>query len=49
MNYLHRAVAAGYRDHAWLEKDPDLEIVRSHEGFRTLLQDARFPQRPFAD
>ncbi|MFO0841682.1 MAG: tetratricopeptide repeat protein [Gemmataceae bacterium] len=37
MAWLTRAVAAGYKDRAHMEKDSDLDALRSREDFRKLL------------
>jgi len=34
---LRRAVDAGYRDAAWMRKDPDLKSLRQHAGYREIL------------
>jgi predicted Zn-dependent protease len=35
---LHRAVELGYRDFDWMSQDPDLEVLRQHPGFLSLLE-----------
>ncbi|MGC8762718.1 MAG: TPR end-of-group domain-containing protein [Acidobacteriota bacterium] len=35
---LEKAVAAGFRDRALFEKDPDLDALRKLEAFRLLLE-----------
>lgn len=35
---LHRAVELGYRDFDWMSQDPDLEGLRRHPGFLSLLE-----------
>jgi serine/threonine-protein kinase len=47
MEMLHRAVAAGYRDVAWMRRDPDLDPLRSRADFQVLLLDLAFPADPF--
>ena len=42
-----RAVAAGYRNLAWMRTDTDLDPLRSREDFRLLLMDLAFPAEPF--
>jgi tetratricopeptide (TPR) repeat protein len=37
MVWLRQAVAAGYRDRDYMEKDGDLEVLRAREDFRALL------------
>jgi tetratricopeptide (TPR) repeat protein len=34
---LRQAVELGYRDLDWMEQDPDLEALKNHPEFRTLL------------
>jgi predicted Zn-dependent protease len=34
---LHRAVKLGYRDFDWMQQDPDLEALKHHPEFRSLL------------
>ena len=34
---LRRAVALGYTDLDWMERDPDLESLKGNPGFRQLL------------
>ena len=48
MAALHQAVAAGYRDPAWLMADPDLAAIRSRPDFRLLVMDQAMPDHPFA-
>jgi serine/threonine-protein kinase len=45
---LQRAVAAGFRDLAFMRKDTDLDGVRSRSDFTLLLLDLAFPGEPFA-
>ncbi len=35
---LRQAVALGYRDFDWMQQDPDLEALKNHPDFQTLLQ-----------
>jgi tetratricopeptide (TPR) repeat protein len=37
MGWLHRAVAAGYKDAAHMKKDEDLDALREREDFKKLL------------
>ena len=37
MDALRRALAVGFGDIAWLRRDPDLDVLRSREDFRALL------------
>jgi serine/threonine-protein kinase len=48
MQWLHRAVARGYRNVALMRKDPDLDPVRSRPDFQLLMMDLEFPDDPFA-
>ncbi|HUJ42586.1 MAG TPA: hypothetical protein VLW52_03155 [Opitutaceae bacterium] len=34
---LAHAIALGYRDYDWMQKDPDLEGLRDHPAFQQLL------------
>ncbi len=34
---LEHAVSLGYRDHEWMEQDPDLEGLKSSAAFQALL------------
>jgi Flp pilus assembly protein TadD len=34
---LEQAIALGYRDYDWMQKDPDLEGLRAHPVFQQLL------------
>src|SRR5690606_22463697 len=38
MDFLERAVQAGYRQRESVEKDPDLQALRGHPRYRALLQ-----------
>lgn len=35
---LQRAVQLGYRDFDWMQQDPDLEALKEHPAFLTLLE-----------
>jgi tetratricopeptide (TPR) repeat protein/tRNA A-37 threonylcarbamoyl transferase component Bud32 len=48
MDSLRCAVAAGYRNVAWMRRDPDLDPLRSRADFQLLLLDLAFPSDPFA-
>jgi serine/threonine-protein kinase len=48
MATLHRAVAAGWRDAAYLAADTDLAQIRSRPDFQALKRDMEFPNEPFA-
>ena len=45
---LRRAVAAGWRDAAWMASDTDLNPIRSRPDFQSLVLDLGFPADPFA-
>lgn len=34
---LEKAVELGYRDHEWMEQDPDLDSLKNHPAFLALL------------
>jgi serine/threonine-protein kinase len=48
MEWLRRAVAAGYQHVALMRKDPDLDPLRSRPDFQLLMMDLEFPDDPFA-
>jgi hypothetical protein len=48
MQWLHRAVARGYRNVDVMQRDPDLVPLRSRPDFRLLIMDLEFPDDPFA-
>jgi tetratricopeptide (TPR) repeat protein len=48
MDWLHRAVAAGFRSVDLFRRDHDLDPLRSREDFRLLMMDLEFPDDPFA-
>jgi predicted Zn-dependent protease len=35
---LQRAVKLGYTDFDWMQQDPDLEVLKQHPEFQSLLQ-----------
>jgi tetratricopeptide (TPR) repeat protein len=41
MNWLSLAVAAGFEDHAMLEKDADFDFLRDREDFKALLAELK--------
>jgi serine/threonine-protein kinase len=47
MEWLHRAVARGYRNVALMQRDPYLNPVRSRPDFQLLMMDLEFPDDPF--
>jgi hypothetical protein len=48
MEVLRRAVAVGYRDTVRMQRDPDLDPLRSRADFRSLMMDLAFPADPFS-
>ena len=48
MAVLRRAADAGYRNHVWMRRDPDLDPLRSRPDFERLMLDLAFPVEPFA-
>lgn len=38
LNSLRQAVRLGYRDFDWMSQDPDLDALKGHPGFRSLLE-----------
>jgi serine/threonine-protein kinase len=48
MQWLYRAVARGYRNVALMQRDPDLDPLRSRPDFQLLMMDLEFPDDPFA-
>jgi serine/threonine-protein kinase len=48
MQWLHRAVAAGYRNVALMQRDRDLDPLRSRDDFQALMMDLAMPDDPFA-
>ena len=46
---LARAIELGYRDYAWMQKDPDLEGLRGHPVFQELLARVESLSRDSAD
>jgi serine/threonine protein kinase/tetratricopeptide (TPR) repeat protein len=46
---LQRAVAAGFRDFAYIRRDTDLDALRSRPDFQMLLMDLAFPEAVFAN
>jgi hypothetical protein len=48
MQWLHGAVAAGYRNVALMRQDPDLDPLRSRDDFQHLMMDLAMPDDPFA-
>jgi eukaryotic-like serine/threonine-protein kinase len=47
MQWLHRAVAAGYRNVALMQRDHDIDALRSRPDFQLLMMDLAFPDDPF--
>jgi tetratricopeptide (TPR) repeat protein len=48
IQWLRRAIAAGYRKVNLIQTDPDLEPLRSRPDFRLLMMDLEFPDDPFS-
>jgi tetratricopeptide (TPR) repeat protein len=48
MQWLHRAVARGYRNVALMRRDHDLDPLRSRPDFQLLMMDLEFPDDPLA-
>jgi hypothetical protein len=48
MVVLRRAVAGGYRNVTWMNRDPDLDALRSRPDFQLLMLDLVLPAEPFA-
>jgi serine/threonine-protein kinase len=48
MQWLHGAVAAGYRNVALMQRDHDLDPLRSRDDFQALMMDLSIPDDPFA-
>ncbi len=43
---LRQAVQFGYRDFDWMQQDPDLEKLKQHPEFRSLLAQLKAPAKP---
>jgi hypothetical protein len=48
MQWLHTAVATGYRNVALMQRDHDLDPLRSRPDFQLLMMDLAMPDNPFA-
>jgi hypothetical protein len=48
MHWLHRAVAAGYKNVRLMQKDSDLDPLRPRADFQLLMMDLSMPDDPFA-
>jgi serine/threonine-protein kinase len=48
MEWLRRAVAAGYHNVANMRSDANLDPLRSRPDFQLLMMDLEFPDDPFA-
>jgi serine/threonine protein kinase len=46
---LRRAIAAGYKNVGLVRSDPDLDSIRSHPVYQSLILDMVFPANPFAN
>jgi hypothetical protein len=49
MDWLKRAVAAGYNDAAHMKKDKDLDALRDREDFKKLLAELEGKAPPTSD
>ena len=49
MNWLEKAVAAGWTDFEWLQQDSDLDALREREDFKKLLAELEARQNQAAD
>jgi hypothetical protein len=47
MSALRRAVAAGFDDVGHMNRDPDLNPLRSRRDFQALMMELAFPADPF--
>jgi len=45
LDYLKRAIEAGWRDGGWMEKDTDLDAIRGEAGYKDLLKNLGFLKR----
>jgi predicted Zn-dependent protease len=41
LDALRHAVELGYRDFDWMQQDPDLEVLKNHPAFQTLLEELK--------
>jgi hypothetical protein len=48
MEWLHRAVSAGWRNVAIMQNDHDLDALRSRPDFQLLMMDLESPSDPFS-
>jgi tetratricopeptide (TPR) repeat protein len=48
MHWVHLTVATGYRNVALMQKDHDLDPLRSRDDFQRLMMDLSMPDDPFA-
>jgi hypothetical protein len=48
MHWLRQAVATGYRNVALMQRDPDLDPLRSRPDFQLLMMDLAMPEDSFA-
>jgi hypothetical protein len=48
MEWLHRAVARGYRNMLTMRRDHDLDPLRSRRDFQLLMMDLAFPAEAFS-
>jgi len=45
IEWLRKAVDAGYDDFEWMEKDPDLDNIREDEGYKAILRKGPKPRK----
>lgn len=41
LDELRHAVELGYRDFAWMQQDPDLDVLQKHPDFQALLNELK--------
>ncbi len=47
VEWLDKAVRAGFRDRGWIRKDRDLDNIRGEEGYKKILaDDSLFEKKP---
>ena len=47
MEWLDKAVSAGFKDRGWIRKDRDLDAIREDAGYKKILaDDALFEKKP---
>jgi hypothetical protein len=48
IHWLRKAIAAGFRNLAWMRNDTDLDSLRSRPDFQLLMMDLALPADPFS-